>query len=252
MFFSLYASFRWAGTENYVLKIAVFAIIASLLSAQVVTILFGVLGLDLLAFLSMLLGGVLNPSFPFSYNIWNEGRILLPSPYNGSQWIRTYEIRVPAISVLQLVPQGSIERSLNGGWGWVRVLGYRVVFLEMEIGSIPPDFTYAIGTLFLFFMLVNVTGALLGFLMSKLPMDKMPILNRNEWASIGLFGRVLFGAAFLVAGIWFSTIGKVILTGPVSRYYCSYDPNLYVGDAYACAIFGIVWLAMTMVEEKIL
>ncbi|MDH5782996.1 MAG: hypothetical protein OEZ35_04960 [Candidatus Bathyarchaeota archaeon] len=144
------------------MKIAVFAIIASLLSTQVVTILFGVLGLNLLAFLSMLLGGFLNLSFPFSYNIWNEGRILLPPPYNISQWIRTYEIRVPAISVLQLVPQGSIERSLNGGWGWVRVLGIRVVFLEMEIGSIPPDFTYAIGTLFLFFMLVNVTGGAAG------------------------------------------------------------------------------------------
>lgn len=122
----------------------------------------------------------------------------------------------------------------------------------MEVGSIPPDFTYAIGTLFLFFVLVNVTGALLGFFMSKLPMDKIGMLRRNEGGSIGLFGRVLFGAAFLVVGIWFSTIGKVILTGPVSRYYVSYNPSLYVGDALSCVMFGIVWLAMTVIEERVL
>lgn len=251
MFLSFYASFRWAGTENYLWKIAIFVMVASLLSAQVVTIFFGALGLDGLALLSMLLGRFLSLSFPFSCNIFDEGRILLPSPYNGSQWLRTYAIRVPAISILQLVPQGLVERSL-GDWGWVRVLGYRVVFLDTEIGSIPPDITHAIGTLFSFFLLVNVTGALLGFLMSKLPLDKIRILRRCERHAMSLFGRVIFGATFLVAGIWFSTIGKVILTGPVSRYYVSYNPSLYVGDAFSCVIFGIVWLAMTMIEERIL
>jgi uncharacterized membrane protein YfcA len=87
MFFSLYASFRWAGTENYVWKIVIFVMVASLLSAQVVTILFGALGLDGLALLFILLGGFLSLSFPFSYNIFDEGRILLPPPYNASQWL---------------------------------------------------------------------------------------------------------------------------------------------------------------------
>lgn len=250
MFLSLYASFRWTGTKNYVWKIVIFVMVASLLSAQVITILFGALGLDGLALLFMLLGGCLNLSFPFSYNIFDEGRILLPPPYNASQWLRTYAIRVPTTSILQLVPQGPVERSL-GDLGWVRVLSYRVVFLDIEIGSVPPDVTYAAGILFSFFLLVNATGALLGFLMSKLPLDKIWILRRGERHAVSLFGRVFIGVAFVAAGIWFSTIGKVILTGPVSKFYSSYNPYLYIGDAVACLIFGIVWLAITIVEEQI-
>jgi hypothetical protein len=220
--------------------------VASLLSAQIVTILFGALGLDGLTLLFMLLGGFLNLSFPFSYNIFDESRILLPPPYNASQWLRTYAIRVPTTSILQLVPQGPVERSL-GDLGWVRVLSYRVVFLDIEIGSVPPDVIYAIGI----FLLVNVTGALLGFLMSKLPLDKIWILRRGEGHAVSLFGRLFIGVAFVAAGIWFSTIGKVILTGPVSRFYSSYNPYLYIGDAVACLIFGIVWLAIIIVEEQI-
>ncbi|MHA2316096.1 MAG: hypothetical protein ACXACF_12670 [Candidatus Hermodarchaeia archaeon] len=127
---------------------------------------------------------------------------------------------------------------------------------DMEIGSVPPDVTYAVGILFSFFLLVNfllvnVTGALLGFLMSKLPLDKIWILRRGEGHAVSLFGRLFIGVAFVAAGIWFSTIGKVILTGPVSRFYSSYNPYLYIGDAVACLIFGIVWLAIIIVEEQI-
>ncbi len=250
MFFSWYASFRWAGTEQYVLKIAVFTIVASLLSAQVFTLLFGMLGFDTFAILFWWLGGLASLSFPFYY-IWGESRIPLPSPHIYSQWIPTYEIRVPPISVLQLVPQGLVERALNGE-GLVNVLSYRVVFLEMEIGSVPSDAAYVIGTVFLFFMVVNVVGALLGFAMSKIPMDKLPKIDRIKWDSIGLFLRVLFGAIFVAVGLWFSTIGKVFLTGPVSGYYHSYNPNLYIADAFVCLVFGIVWLAIVVAEEKIL
>lgn len=249
MFFSLYASFRWAGTENYALKIVAFTIVASLISAQVATTFFAMLSWDTLAILSLMLGG-LNPSFPFYAHVFGESRLALPPPNDFSQWIRTYEIRVPAMAVFQLVPRGPVERS--NGESWVNVLNYRAVLLNMEIGSIPPDGPSAIGTLFLFFLLVNVMGALLGFSMSKLQLDKLPILNRIELDSIGLIGRVLFGAVFLTAGLWFTTIGQVIITGPVSRYYYSYNPYLYVGDAYACVIFGIIWLAIVVAEEKIL
>lgn len=249
MFLSLYASFRWAGTENYVWKIVIFVMVASLLSAQVMTVLFGALGLGDWGLLSMVLGGFLNLSFPFSYNLFDEGRILLPPPHNSSQWLRTYEIRVPTTSILQLVPQGPVERSLSDA-GWIRVLNYRVILLNTEIGSIPPDATYAIGTLFSFFLLANVAGALLGFLMSKAPLDKIQISERHDGHAIGLFARILIGAAFVVAGIWFSTIGKVILTGSVSQFYASYNPSLYVGDAVACLMFGIVWLATNIVEEE--
>ncbi len=121
----------------------------------------------------------------------------------------------------------------------------------MEFGSVPPDVTYAIGILFSFFLLVNFTGALLGFLMTKLPLDKIRIPKWSERHTTSLFGRVFIGVAFVAAGIWFSTIGKVILTGPVSKFYSSYNSYLYVGDVIACLIFGIVWLAIIIVEEQI-
>lgn len=249
MFLSLYMSFRWEARENYILKITVFTIIASLISAQVGTTFFAMLGWDDLAILSIMLS-VLNPSFPFlSCDVFSESRLALPPPYNFSQRIRNFQIRLPAMSVLQLVPQGPVERS--NGEDWVNVLSYRLVFLETEIGSVPPDAPSVIGTLFLFFLLVNVIGALLGFVLSRLPTEKVPILNRVR-DTMSLFLRALFGAVFLVVGIWFSTIGKVILNSPVSRYYSSYNPYLYVGDAYACVVFGIIWLAIVVVEEEIL
>ncbi len=87
-------------------------------------------------------------------------------------------------------------------------------------------------------------------MMSKAPLDKIQISERLDGHAIGLFARILIGAAFVVAGIWFSTIGKVILTGSVSQFYVSYNPSLYVGDAVACLMFGIIWLATNIVEEE--
>ncbi len=56
MFFSLYASFRWAGTEHYLVKIAGFVLVASLLSAHVVAAFFGFLGWDSFALVLLMVG----------------------------------------------------------------------------------------------------------------------------------------------------------------------------------------------------
>jgi hypothetical protein len=223
MFFSVYASFRWAGTEHYLVKIAGFVLVASLLSAHVFAFVFGFLGWDSFA-LVLLMVGAFNPSFPFlSYNVYAESRLALPPPYNISQRLRTYEIRVPALSVLQLLPHGFVERSLNG-IGWVNVVHYRVVLLNTEIGTIPPDIFSSIGVLFAFFLLMNLAGALLGFALTKLPLDKLAVRHRLGGVSVGLLARVLIGVVFVVVGVWFP----------------------------ACLWFGLLWLAMIVVEEEIL
>jgi hypothetical protein len=55
-----------------------------------------------------------------------------------------------------------------------------------------------------------------------------------------------------IVGVYVLACMHVLLTGPVSRSYYSYDPSLYVGDAAACLWFGLLWLAMIVVEEEIL
>jgi len=231
MLLSLYVSFRWARQGNYVLKTSAFVIMASLFSSY----------LGLIPFVSVLFGPFPLLSFPF-YDRWDERRITLPQPYNYSDRISAYEIRFLAMAILQLVPQGPLEGSFDGGL--VRVVSYRVVLLNIEIGSILHNFTYVLGTLFLFFFLANAVGALLGFLISKIQ-----IVQKTEESSIYSLVRVVLGVAILLVGIWLSTIGEVKQTSPASQYYYDYDPYPYAFDAFAFIIFGVTWLASVLAER---
>jgi len=229
MLLSLYASFRWARTEGFFLKIGTFIFLASLLST--------VVGSSLLA---LLFGPLPLLSFPF-YQLSGERRIILPAPYNYSQRIPSYEIRFLTMEILSLVPQDPVDGSFNGGW--VMVQGYRVVFWGSEVGSLPVGSEYRSTLFFLFFVLVNVLGALLGFLISR-----AQIFQSKKWMAIGSIGRVLLGVVILGVGLWFSTLGEVVRTGPPTGYFYSYDPLRHLGDAFVFALFGITWLAIIVGE----
>jgi hypothetical protein len=230
MLLSLYASFRWARKGNYVLKMAALAIVTSLLSAY-----FG-----LLPFLSVFFGPFTFLSFPF-YDRWDERRLVLPQPYNYSDRLNAYEIRFLTMSVFQLVPQGPFEGSFDGGF--VRVINYRVIFLNMEIGAVPSEFAFAFSTLLLFFFLVNVAGALLGFLMIK-----VRIIQKTDETRIPALVGVALSFAILLTGIWLSTLGEVKQTSP---YYFDYDTSSYTYGAFAFIWFAITWLIILYAEHRL-
>jgi hypothetical protein len=229
----MYASFRWARGNNYALKIAALILTLSFFSAFSV----------LMLFFNFFLGPLPFLSFPFNAQ-WDERRIILPQPFTYSDRIDCYDILFVAVPVFQFVPQGPVVHSISAEEGMVQVVSYRVVLLDMEIGAINSEFLMI--TLLLFFIAVNTIGALLGFLISKIP-----IIENIEWGSTGFWGRVAFGVVVLMIGMWlFTMAGQSIQTSP-SRYYSDQGPNLYFSGAVASVIFGISWLIAMIAERRL-
>jgi len=226
MLFSIYASFRWARTRRYILKIGVFVVALSLLSALA------------LGPLVMLFGPLPFLSFPF-YGWWTQGRLSLPQPYNYSDRIGCYEAFFLTVFIFQLVPQGSrIGSDYFGDGRGIQVVSYRVVLLDTEMGTIRPDFTYAWSMVFLFFLLINVIGAVLGF-----GIRKIQILQKTKWGQFGFLSRVALAIVVLSAGIWLPSTNAL----HTSKYYVDYSG--YDGDALAFVMFGIVWLTTIILEN---
>jgi hypothetical protein len=118
------------------------------------------------------------------------------------------------------------------------------VLLDREIGAISSEFLLI--TLFLFFIMVNTIGALLGFVMSGIS-----IISKTNWGSTGFWGRVAFGVVVLMFGVWLFTIaGQFVQTSP-SGYYSDQGPNLYFSAAVASVIFGISWLIAMIAERRL-
>lgn len=237
MLLSLYASFRWAGTYHYVLKMGVLVILLSLFSSFIVWYVLSPIFPVLLALHFL--------SFPF-YALWEESRIILPPPYEYSQRLTGFEIHFLTNVIFSLVPQGPVVRLIGGVEGEVNVVGYRVIFLTMEVGSIPSGIIYPLTVLFLFFMLVNIVGALLGYIIWRI--YRMHKIGKFRWESIGFFGRVALGIAILIMGIWFLTFGEVVRTSPVDAYYYDYNPYPYLFDGFAFVVFSIIWLIINVAE----
>jgi hypothetical protein len=231
MLLSTYASFRWARGKNYVQKTAVLIMIFSFLSTF-----FG-------SPISVYIAGP-SPflSFPF-YQIWEERRLELASPYEYSYEVSCFDICFVTAPVFQFVPQGPVTGG-GQGEGWVQVVSYRIVLFDAETGAIPSEVMGI--TLFLFFIAVNTLGALLGFLFSK-----TRIAEKARLRSKAFLGLVSLGIIILAYGIWLYADGTAILTGPWSRYYHSYPRYLpyYFSGAIACVIFGISWTTMILLDR---
>jgi len=218
MFFSFYASFRWARKEKYLRRLTALIIVMSFLSAF-----FGPL------------------SFPF-YSNWQFHRLRLSEPYEFSQkYLWFGEIRFFANSIFELVPQGSVEQAIGGGEGWVRVTHYRMFLLKTDIGSIPVGLEF--GMLFLLFVSINIMGAFLGLLISKVGTIRQP-----EGVSMRFWLCVALGIAVLGTGMWLSS-GAVVSTGPSSTYYVSYSPFVYIYDSFVFISFGIAWLLVISLDR---
>lgn len=238
MLLSLYASFRWVGSKNYLLKISLFIVVASFFSAG-----FGVFvgSLFLSLFLPLLfLHFIL--SFPF-YMVFTERRIALAPPFVYSQRVSVWEIRFLMMKILQVVPHGPVVSSGIDEMGLVQEVGYRVILFSTEIGSIPFNIVYVLSLFFLFFVLVNIAGALAGYCMSKVKKIK-----ELEGKPVGRWVRIAFGIALLAVGIMLSTMAPLI-GGPESSYYHSYDPNYYRFQGFPFIVNGILWLVIFIAEN---
>ena len=217
MLLSMYASYHWAkiSKKDYVLRMTVFIILVSLLSAFF-ALPWGVF-----------FGGVVSPvlSFPF-YAIRTEvlGSPIPPEGY--SYWIETYQIHFLATEILATKPDEFVEPTY-------RFLGYHIVFLNLEIGYIPRrnQGYYILPFSFLFFILVNVVGTLSGYKIGR-------IRRIREWGTNkrwGLLGLTL-GFVFSGVGFWLSNIG-IAETGWWGYPITSYP---YGDDAVAFFLFGII------------
>ena len=236
MLFSMYASFRWARGKNYVRKTTALIIIFSLLST--------VLGFYIPYLFLLPLGPLPFLSFPF-YDLWAERRLILPQPFEFSYEVGCYDICFLTTPLFQFVPQGPVTGELSPGEGWVQVDSYRVVLFDMEIGAIP----YSLGLffpLFLFFIVVNALGALLGFLISKIRITEKTKLGSNAF-----LGSVALGIIILAYGIWLFTRGETFQLGHWSKYYYSHGPSCLSLGAIACVIFGISWLITILLDRII-
>ena len=232
MLFSMYASYRWARGKNYVRKTAVLLIVFSFLST--------VFGSPISVYIS---GPSPFLSFPF-YQIWDERRLELAPPYEYSYEVSCFDICFATAPVFQFVPQGPVTGDLSAGEGWVQVVSYRIVLLDVESGAIPSGVMGI--TLFMFFIAVNTLGALLGFLASKIRIIEKTMLRSNAF-----LGFVALGIIILAYGISLYVTGTTTLTGPWSRYYHSYPRYLpyYFSGALACIIFGISWTIMILLDR---
>lgn len=217
MLLSFYASFRWARKDKYLQKLGVLILLMSFLSSFWFPL-----------------------SFPF-YCKWDYHRLKLSEPYEFSQkYLYTYEIRLSAYSVFELVPQGPVEGGTTGGEGWVRVTHYLVLLLTMTVASVPAGFEFIM--LFVFFLMTNIAGALLGRLASK---EKT--VPRLKGVPIRFLICVGLGIVVLGIGLWLCS-GAIVTTGPSNPYYYSYDPFIYIYDGAMFLSFGIAWLFVIIVD----
>jgi len=217
MFFSFYASFRWARKDKYLRKLTVLMLVMSFLSALWFPL-----------------------SFPF-YSKWDYHRLKLSEPYQFSQkYVYTYEIRFFANSVFELVPQGPVLYAIGGGEGWVRVTHYLVLLLRMDVGSIPTGLEFLM--LFLFFFSTNIAGALLGRLASK-----ERTAPKLKGVPIRFLLCVALGIVVLGIGMWLCS-GAIVIASPSNPYYFSYDPFVYIYDGVIFFSFGIAWLLAIIVD----
>jgi hypothetical protein len=223
MFFSFYASFRWARNEKYLRRLTALILVISFLST------FFLLPL----------------SFPF-YSNWEVHRLRLSEPYEFSQkYLWSGEIRFFANSIFELVPQGPVEHAIGSGEGWVRVTHYRMFLLKMGIGSIPVG--WELGMLFLLFVSVNIMGALLGLLTSNVGTIRQRA-RQPTGVSMRFWLCVALGIAVLGTGMWLSS-GAVVSTGPSSIYYFSYNRFVYIYDGFVFISFGIAWLLVISLDR---
>jgi len=219
MILSFYASLRLARKKNYTIKIAAFIILASLFSA--------VLPLSIIA---VLYGPAAVLSFPF-FGVWTEKRMPLAPPYQFSQRIITYEIRLLGTEVSSLNPQGHVISNVGAGEAYIYIDSYQITFLGIQLGSVPPSLIstpvfYSIYPLLLplwVFMTVNTAAAALGFWISK-----MATTQKREWKLMSLLTRILLGFFFLGAGV------------------LQYPSAPEAGSA--SFIFGITWLGILIGE----
>lgn len=138
MLLSLYASLRWVSKKHYVLKMGIFAVLVSLLSTFFVANWF-----------SFIYGPLSALSFPF-YGYSDEVALPQLTGENHGPWVNYYQIRFLTKEFYQVFP---IDYNI-----------YQVTFLSMEVGrSSYSDYSghfYGLILPFLFFMSVNLTGAL--------------------------------------------------------------------------------------------
>lgn len=235
MLLSMNASYHWAkiNKKAYLLRMTVFIILVSFLSAFLAS--WGILY------------GFVTPalSFPF-YAFYGEMHGSPIPPLGYSDWIPTYSIHFLTMEISSLKPQDSVEYVENFGWRY-QLLGYHVIFLNMEIGVIVVKYLmfYALTFPLLFFIVVNIVGAILGYKMSE--MHRIQEWGTNKrWNSLGL----ILGFVFLGIGFWLSNIG-VVKTGrnpPWGEYYNEYAVTLYPyrGGGIIFFLFGIIVLGIVI------
>jgi len=232
MLISFYASFRWAGRKNYVLKMTILTILISLASA--------VIGLSLI---SLFFGPFPLLSFPF-YAVWSEtmGPPLPPDGYG--YWLDNYQIRFLTQDIYSVNP--------------VNYEVYRISFLTQAVGSMPrADFVFLpqlnryftnlfLFTLpFLFFVTVNALGALLGIWASRIPM-----FQKREVQLLSLFTRLGLGFILIGVGTWLYSLRVVTMVRnpPWTGELVAVTLFPYGADGVAFFIFGVTWLAMVTLE----
>ena len=227
MLLSLYASFRWARwavDKDYVLKMSVFTVVVSLVSAF-----FGT-GIG-----SFLLGPLPVLSFPF-YGVWDEtmGPPLPPEGYGF--WMQTYQIRFLTQPFYSIRP--------------ITYSAYSVNLLTIEIGSlsgsfIPPNSLYSFIIPAVIFMLINLLGALLGLGLSKLVK-----IQETRWERISSLVPILLGIGIIGAGFLLSKLSVVetVRNPPWGGNYVSVTLYPYQMDAFVFLVFGITWLAIKVIE----
>jgi len=130
----------------------------------------------------------------------------------------------------------------------IRIIrGYYVVFMNMEIGYIDEQSlsSYRLTFPFLFFTLVNIVGAVLGYMISK-----VRIIQKIEGSSIGSLERIALGIVILGAGIFLGNLGiATTIRNPVwTGDYYNITVYPYQADAGAFVAFGVTWLVIAIVE----
>jgi len=230
----MYASYHWGkiSKKHYVVRMTVFIVLVSLISAYFI----GLLGI-FFGFVSPVL------SFPF-YGLATEVQGSPIPPEGYSYWIMTYRIHFLATEIYSLKPHDLVEQV--DGWKH-RVLGDHIVFLNMEVGYVSSQFVgdYFRRFSFLFFLLVNIMGALLGYALNRTHRIREWVASQR-WGLIGL----ILGFAFLGLGLWSSNIGVMVTSRnpPWGDVYVEYTETLhpYSEDGFHFFLFGILVLAIVV------
>jgi len=210
MLLSLYASLRWWGKRHYALKMGIFAVLISVLSTVLAA-----------TWLSFVYGPASALSFPF-YGYSDEVSLPQFAGKSGYPWIGYYQIRFLTGEIYQVFPIG------------YRV--FQVTFLSIELGrsSYYNLSGHFYGTIipFLFFMSVNLAGALIGILVNKASIGDKWKLEKPS-----LFGGLALGLIILGTGMWLGFLQVVRTVNSHSRI-----EHPYYIDAIVFVTFGIAWL----------